>query len=174
MRNYNSLLGTDGIVGVKTGSTRPAGGNLVFAARTADRFGQRFVVGAVLGQRVGEAAPVGLAAALSSAHALVRAAAVTPRRMTVLPAGTLVGTLHRADGGESIPVTISRPVELVGWPGLTPSLQTRSQQPAGLPTAGSQVGTLVAALGNQQAQAPLVSAGSLAEPSWSSRVLRVR
>ena len=50
VHNYNTLLGQDGVVGLKTGSTSVAGGCLLFAART--RVGSRWVtiVGVVLGQ----------------------------------------------------------------------------------------------------------------------------
>jgi D-alanyl-D-alanine carboxypeptidase (penicillin-binding protein 5/6) len=46
VRNYNGLLGSDGVVGLKTGSTSAAGGCLVFVSRRGDRT----VYGAVLGQ----------------------------------------------------------------------------------------------------------------------------
>ena len=47
VRNYNTLLGQHGIIGLKTGSTSAAGGCLLFAARTP---GGVLVIGAVLGQ----------------------------------------------------------------------------------------------------------------------------
>ena len=37
VRNYNTLLGQDGVIGLKTGSTSAAGGCLLFAARDAQR-----------------------------------------------------------------------------------------------------------------------------------------
>ncbi|BEP12210.1 hypothetical protein acdb102_05210 [Acidothermaceae bacterium B102] len=47
VHNYNSLLGQDGVIGLKTGSTSAAGGCLLFAARTAQG---ELVIGAVFGQ----------------------------------------------------------------------------------------------------------------------------
>jgi D-alanyl-D-alanine carboxypeptidase (penicillin-binding protein 5/6) len=47
----NRLLGRHGFVGVKTGSTTPAGGCFVFAAQREVGGERRLVVGAVLGQR---------------------------------------------------------------------------------------------------------------------------
>lgn len=47
----DQLLGRDGFVGVKTGSTTPAGGCFVFAARRFVDGRSRLVIGAVLGQR---------------------------------------------------------------------------------------------------------------------------
>lgn len=69
VRNYNTLLGQDGIVGLKTGSTSAAGGCLVFVAHR----GGHTVYGAVLGQP-GKGRAM-LTAALAASHRLVVAAA---------------------------------------------------------------------------------------------------
>jgi serine-type D-Ala-D-Ala carboxypeptidase (penicillin-binding protein 5/6) len=50
VHNYNTLLGTDGIVGLKTGSTSAAGGCLLFAARVDVNGKERTIIGVVLGQ----------------------------------------------------------------------------------------------------------------------------
>jgi serine-type D-Ala-D-Ala carboxypeptidase (penicillin-binding protein 5/6) len=47
--NYDTMLGVDGIVGVKTGYTRTAGGTMVVAARTTSHGHDVLIVGAVLG-----------------------------------------------------------------------------------------------------------------------------
>jgi len=47
--NYDTMLGVDGIVGVKTGYTHAAGGTMVVAARTTVHGDQVLIVGAVLG-----------------------------------------------------------------------------------------------------------------------------
>ena len=51
--NYNRMLGVDGVVGLKTGSTDQAGGNLLFAAWVPVDGRDRLMVGAVFGQLVG-------------------------------------------------------------------------------------------------------------------------
>lgn len=66
----NRLLGHRGFVGVKTGSTTPAGGCYVFAAHREIGGRPRLVVGAVLGQRGAD--PLG--AAFSAAEQLVDSA----------------------------------------------------------------------------------------------------
>jgi serine-type D-Ala-D-Ala carboxypeptidase (penicillin-binding protein 5/6) len=68
VRNYNALLGQDGVIGLKTGSTSAAGGCLLFAARTPRGV---LVVGAVLGQPGKGRAMI--AAALAASHRLVQA-----------------------------------------------------------------------------------------------------
>jgi D-alanyl-D-alanine carboxypeptidase (penicillin-binding protein 5/6) len=103
--NYNSLLGSDGVIGIKTGSTRAAGGSLLFAART--RVGARpvTVVGAVLGQAVGIAPLSALQVALDGSRALVRAVtgSVWAQRGhgAGLPRGGRPGHVARLRGGRA-------------------------------------------------------------------------
>lgn len=69
--NSNPLLGSSGVVGIKTGSSTPAGGNLLWAAevRVGDR--ARLFLGAVLDQRANTTPDEGLQAALDSSRALI-------------------------------------------------------------------------------------------------------
>ena len=67
VRSTNRLLGHQGFVGLKTGSTTPAGGCVVFAAWREVDGRPRLVVGAVLGQR----GPVPLDGAFDAAQRLV-------------------------------------------------------------------------------------------------------
>lgn len=67
--NTNTLLGRDGVVGLKTGSTSAAGGALMWAARTR---GDRLIIGVVLYQKPGGSPTAGLDAALDASQKLVR------------------------------------------------------------------------------------------------------
>ncbi|MGX2997723.1 D-alanyl-D-alanine carboxypeptidase family protein [Streptomyces sp. JNUCC 64] len=71
--NTNKLLGRDGVIGVKTGSSTPAGGNLVWAVRREVAGTPRLVVGVVLGQRAGTDPVAGGAAAHEASRALITA-----------------------------------------------------------------------------------------------------
>jgi len=52
IKNTNQLLGTDGIIGIKTGTTSKAGSCLLFAAGYTARDGQkRTIVGVIMGDR---------------------------------------------------------------------------------------------------------------------------
>lgn len=53
-RNTNKLLGRDGVIGLKTGSSTPAGGNLVWATTQEVAGVSRLVLGVVLHQRAGD------------------------------------------------------------------------------------------------------------------------
>jgi D-alanyl-D-alanine carboxypeptidase (penicillin-binding protein 5/6) len=69
VRNYNTLLGQDGIVGLKTGSTQAAGGCLLIAAWSQAGGRKTLIVAATFGQP-GTAATI-LPNALQAGHSLV-------------------------------------------------------------------------------------------------------
>ncbi|GAA2324250.1 D-alanyl-D-alanine carboxypeptidase [Streptomyces kunmingensis] len=72
VRNTNTLLGREGVVGGKTGSSTPAGGNLMWAATAQDRTGHtRLILGVVLHQEAGTSSEQGLRAALTSSRELI-------------------------------------------------------------------------------------------------------
>jgi D-alanyl-D-alanine carboxypeptidase (penicillin-binding protein 5/6) len=66
--NTNTLLGHDGVVGLKTGSTSAAGGALMWAARSHSGV----IIGVVLYQQPGGSATAGLDAALNASRKLVQ------------------------------------------------------------------------------------------------------
>ncbi|MFD0638155.1 D-alanyl-D-alanine carboxypeptidase [Catenulispora yoronensis] len=71
--NTNSLLGMDGIVGGKTGSSTPAGGALMWAAQRNVGGQERLVLGVVLHQNAGTTPEQGLARALTVSQRLAGA-----------------------------------------------------------------------------------------------------
>ncbi|WP_261717305.1 serine hydrolase [Streptomyces sp. FZ201] len=72
--NTNALLDAPGVVGIKTGSSTPAGGALMWAVQVPDRTGrQHLAVGVVLHQRADTSPQEGLSAVFDSSRALVEA-----------------------------------------------------------------------------------------------------
>ncbi|MGW6413470.1 D-alanyl-D-alanine carboxypeptidase family protein [Streptomyces vinaceus] len=71
--NTNKLLGRPGVVGLKTGSTTPAGGNLMWAAEVKAGGKDRLVVGVTLAQRANTTPNEGLTAALERSGKLIEA-----------------------------------------------------------------------------------------------------
>ncbi|MCM2388830.1 D-alanyl-D-alanine carboxypeptidase family protein [Streptomyces albipurpureus] len=74
--NTNKLLGTEGIIGIKTGSSTPAGGALMWAAETGREAGSGLILGVVLHQRPNTTPAQGLQAAFDTTERL----AATARR----------------------------------------------------------------------------------------------
>ncbi|MEU8971507.1 serine hydrolase [Streptomyces monashensis] len=71
--NTNRLLGRPGVLGLKTGSSTPAGGALMWAAEAGTGARRHLVLGVVLGQRAGTTPTAGLEAALDRSGALIDA-----------------------------------------------------------------------------------------------------
>ncbi|MFE0100591.1 D-alanyl-D-alanine carboxypeptidase family protein [Streptomyces sp. NPDC059009] len=85
----NRLLGRHGVVGLKTGTTTPAGGNVLWAV-TVDVHGtQRLVLGAVLAQRAGRSPVRARAAVWAQTERMVKA---IRRAATELPVTEPPGT----------------------------------------------------------------------------------
>jgi D-alanyl-D-alanine carboxypeptidase len=130
----NTLLGSYGVIGGKTGFTSTAGGNYVFAART----GGRTLIGAVMGQLNTTSSAV----AVSAAQSLILAAESSLTRVTLAPRGAVVARVD--DGfGHRIPLAATVPVTATGWPGLTLRLSVRGKIPRHAP-AGRTVASVTA------------------------------
>ena len=129
LKNTNKLLGRPGVIGIKTGSTRAAGGCLLFAA-------ERTVSGrvyTVYGALLGAPGPKILTNALAASDALIVAARKTLHPATLIPAGRPIASLTGADG---YPVTLALASDLtvVGWAGLTYRLSLPAGRPGQAPT----------------------------------------
>jgi serine-type D-Ala-D-Ala carboxypeptidase (penicillin-binding protein 5/6) len=113
--NWNTLLGKNGVIGIKTGSTESAGGCLLFAALTTVDGHSETILGAVLG--VPGADSTILRNALVAADRLLVSAQHALTSATVLAPGIEVAALHSA-GQPDVPLTVTAPVTVIGWPGL--------------------------------------------------------
>ena len=133
--NYNTLVGEDGFTGIKTGSTEPAGGALLFSV-TRDVGGRPLSIdGVVLQQRSG---PL-VNAALDAAKALADSFYAHLASRTVLSAGTPVATITRA--GRHSTVSTTAPLQVLALPGTIVRLRVtvRAPQP-GTPDWHAEVG----------------------------------
>jgi serine-type D-Ala-D-Ala carboxypeptidase (penicillin-binding protein 5/6) len=162
--NYNGLVGTDGYVGVKTGSDRAAGGCLVFAKHVAIGGRRLTVLGVVLGQR--EGAPI--EAALTSAQRLGDSLATALRVETVLPAGTSVLSVSSVNGRRT---TVATTVALreVGWGGLALPVRVLVRPAVTRLRAGERMATVVVA-GASPAATVAAAGAPLAGPSLGWRL----
>jgi D-alanyl-D-alanine carboxypeptidase (penicillin-binding protein 5/6) len=181
VRNYNSMLGTDGVFGIKTGSTDQAGGNLVFAAHLSVGGQSLTVVGAVLGQP-GKETPEQLVAVSTATRQLLDAAQRLVRVYTLLPAGQF-GQV-RVPWGRSTPVRTAGALQVVGWPGLAFAVQVRTVPTGARVTAGERVASMTVHVKDDPADAgaateasavtvDLRTAGGLPGPSPWWRLTRV-
>ena len=168
-RNRNVLLGKDGIVGIKTGTTMAAGGCLVFAARAPVGGRSVTVVGAVLHQLGNGTQPGMLAAASGATTALLDSTRRVLVRRVVIRRGMTLGSIS-APWADPVPVQAARSTQLIGWPGLPIHSTISSARVPGPISAGANVGTVVVEAGRQSETVQLVASQALAGPSPAWRL----
>ena len=168
--NLDGLLGRDGIVGIKTGSTSRAGGCFVFAAH--EQLGGRpvTVVGAVLHQLPRGGQPSIIAAAFSASTTLL--ASVPPILATheVLRRHETVAWMDTPWSARDA-VVATHAARLIGWPGLRihETFVTASDLAAPV-SAGETVGTVILVAGEERERVRLVATRPLPQASLGWRL----
>ncbi|MGB9996764.1 D-alanyl-D-alanine carboxypeptidase [Streptomyces pseudogriseolus] len=168
--NYNELPYTMGAIGIKTGSTTKAGGNLLFAARKEVGGQEVTVVGAILGQHKG---PSILDTVNEVSKPALRAAQDALTSATILKKGTVVGYADDGLGGRT-PVAVTEDVKAVGWAGLEVKLTFAGTELPHTAKAGTKVGTLTVGDGeNGAVKVPVALKADLVEPGFTDKLTRV-
>ncbi|WP_369178724.1 D-alanyl-D-alanine carboxypeptidase [Streptomyces mutabilis] len=171
--NWNQLVGHNGVVGIKTGTTTSALGNLVFAAKKEVGGETRTIVGAVVRQPATAEKGI-LAAALDSSDQLIRAAQDILESATILKKGDVVGYVDDGLGGRT-PVVATKDVKAVGWPGLTVKLTFDADEVPHTAAAGTKVGTLTVGDGGTAGavKVPVALQKDLVEPAFTDKLTRL-
>ncbi|MEU6811817.1 D-alanyl-D-alanine carboxypeptidase [Streptomyces sp. NPDC046831] len=172
--NWNRLVGSNGVIGIKTGTTTAAGGNLVFAATKKVGDDTKTIVGAVLSQGPGGEDNTILSGALDAADQLIRAAQDALKPATILKKGDVVGYVDDGLGGRT-PVAVTEDVTAVGWAGLEVKLSFASDEVPHVAKAGTRVATLTVGDGGTSGavQVPVALTKDLVEPAWTDKLTRV-
>ncbi|KUM72531.1 D-alanyl-D-alanine carboxypeptidase [Streptomyces curacoi] len=171
--NWNQLVGKNNVVGIKTGTTTSALGNLVFAAKKEVGGETRTIVGAVVRQPAGGPENTILSAALHGGDQLIRAAQDALESATILKKGDVVGYVDDGLGGRT-PVVATKDVTAVGWSGLKVELTFASDDVPHTAKAGTKVGTLTVGDGTSGAvKIPVALQSDLAEPGFTDKLTRL-
>ena len=166
--NYDFLVGHDGVIGIKTGSTAQAGGCFVFAAVRSAGGVPVVIIGAVIGQR----GPSILQAALNASLALINAAGAAVHPVTVsVPDGGVVGRLE-APWAPADPIVAPGSWSTLGWGGMTVQVKAHIAPAPGHVAAGARLGTVTLSLVNQTHSLAAVAGGALSGPSLRWRLER--
>jgi len=169
VKNYNSLVGRDGVVGIKTGSTDEAGGCLVFAAVVTVGGRKVTVMGAVLGQP-GADTPVQLDRVFRATRPLVRTAAAAMTAHPVVRAGDQVATVE-GPLGTGTTIHAREDVTVVGWPGLEVTLDVEIPAVPERLAAQTEHGRLRATAGDGAPVATVLHTGAdLVPPTTWDRI----
>ncbi|MEW2255771.1 D-alanyl-D-alanine carboxypeptidase [Streptomyces sp. NPDC047869] len=171
--NWNHLVGHNNVVGIKTGTTTSALGNLVFAAKQEVGGETRTVVGAVVRQPAGGSDNTILSGALDAADKLIRSAQGALKSATVLKKGDVVGYVDDGLGGRT-PVVATKDVAAAGWSGLKVKLSFASDVVPHTAKAGTKVGSLTVGDGGAGAvKVPVALQKDLAEPGLTDKLTRL-
>ncbi|MGC1909842.1 MAG: D-alanyl-D-alanine carboxypeptidase [Candidatus Dormiibacterota bacterium] len=170
VRNFNPILGQDGVIGIKTGWTEGALGCLVFAAKQSIGGHQVQLIGAVLGQPGG---PVSGLAAAGREASLLLTASEAELHQTTLPGGaSLVG---RVTSKWAVPVAarVTNSVSLTGVAGARVHLDLQWHLLRAPLWRGERVGSLtVTTPGGYRFQEAVVMTRRVAAPDWWWRLTR--
>ncbi|MGF1432325.1 D-alanyl-D-alanine carboxypeptidase family protein, partial [Kitasatospora sp. LaBMicrA B282] len=172
--NTNYLLGKNGVIGTKTGSSTPAGSCLMWAA-TKDVGGtQQMLLGVTLGQPpLPNVANGLLLGAQPVSQKIITAGQGAITGQTLVKQGEQVGYVDDGLGGR-IPVVATKDVTVPGFTGISTTLKL-TPVPGGLghsAPAGTVVATLTAGDGPGQVQVPVAMGRELAPPSIDARLIR--
>ncbi|MEV6678535.1 hypothetical protein AB0N09_16995 [Streptomyces erythrochromogenes] len=169
-RNWNGLTGPSGALGIKTGTTTKAGGNLLFAAQKKIGNTNQLIVGAVLGQHK----PSIIDTVLAASKQLMTATQKALDGATVVKKGDVVGYVDDGLGGRT-PVVATADVQAIGWASLTVNVKL-ADGGGGMPqtaTAGTEVGMLTVGEGASQVKVPVALKSDLASPGIGSKLTRI-
>ncbi|MFJ2899578.1 D-alanyl-D-alanine carboxypeptidase [Streptomyces sp. NPDC087218] len=169
-RNYNTLVPYNGALGIKTGSTSKAGGNLLFAAHKMVGDTDQLIVGAVLGQHQ----PPIIDTVNAVSKEVMTATQDLLENAKVVKKGDVVGTVSDGMGG-SVPVVATKDVSAVGWAGLTVRIELTDdgKKIPHAAAAGTHVGTLTVGEGRSQVKVAVALQDDLVEPSFGAKLTRI-
>ncbi|MFD5200867.1 serine hydrolase [Streptomyces sp. NPDC058375] len=173
--NNNNLLLQPGVSGIKTGSSTPAGGNLLWSANTKVDGKMLWIYGAVMGQQAGTGRVYdSLELSLQNSLKLIKDAQEAATSATVVKKGDVVGYVDNGFGGQT-PVVATKNLKAVGWSGLEVELKV-TDNGKGIDhaaKAGSEVGMVTVGTGTGKVTAPVVLQGDLTEPAFGDKLTRI-
>ncbi|MFD9539838.1 D-alanyl-D-alanine carboxypeptidase [Streptomyces sp. NPDC060022] len=172
--NNNNILLEPGVSGIKTGSSTPAGGNLVWTADTVIDGKSRRIIGAVMGADADGTLDAKLQRAIQSSLGLIRAAQKGVDSATVVKKGQVVGYVDNGLGGRT-PVVSTKDLKAVGWGGLQVELELGDggETLRHAAKAGTVVGEVTVGTGPGKVSAPVALQSEMTEPAFGDRLTRI-
>ncbi|MFE6504384.1 D-alanyl-D-alanine carboxypeptidase family protein [Kitasatospora sp. NPDC057738] len=172
--NTNNLINPKtGVIGVKTGSSTPAGGCLMWAAYKEIGGVQRLILGVTLGQQATSPNPGDgiLPTVLKVSGKQIQAAQNGVTGQVVVKKGDVVGSVEDGLGGK-VAVVATKDLVVAGFPGISGTVTLDTSKIDHRGTAGMEVGVLRVGAGDGKAEVPVALQSDLNPPSIQSRLLR--
>ncbi|MGW7103771.1 D-alanyl-D-alanine carboxypeptidase family protein [Streptomyces sp. NPDC054883] len=178
--NNNTLLSVDGlsVSGIKTGSSTPAGGTLVWAAYKSVGDETPLILGTLMDQHADGPDHNGensLKLVLANSEKIIESVRQALDSAPVVRKGQTVGHVDDGLGGRT-PLVATKDLNVIGVPGQQLQLVLRPGV-SGTPhaaKAGTEVGVLTVGTGEGAKHVPVALGTQLAEPSFTTRVTRLR
>jgi len=162
VQNTNWLLGTDGIIGIKTGNTDQAGGCFLFAAKHSVGGQSLTIFGAVLNTP-------DLVSAVTSAHTLANASIAGFKVITTIQAGQKVAFYKTKWSAGTYAIAQTSSSALI-WQNQSVSFKANLKSLKSMATAHTTVGSITVKIGGKSSSVPVVSESSIAGPSIKWRL----
>ncbi|WP_326698098.1 D-alanyl-D-alanine carboxypeptidase [Streptomyces sp. NBC_01754] len=172
--NNNDILLEPGVNGIKTGSSTPAGGNLLWTASTVVDGKNRRIIGVVMGADMDGRLYDKLQRALQNSLKLIKTAQQGVDSATVVKKGQVVGHVDNGFGAR-VPVVATKNLKAVGWGGLEVDLTLTDggRTPAHKAAAGTVVGEVSVGTGTGKVSAPVALQSEMTEPTFGDKLTRV-
>ncbi|WP_395361107.1 serine hydrolase [Streptomyces sp. YH02] len=174
IENNNNILLKPGVSGIKTGSSTPAGGNLLWSANTIVDGQNRRILGIVMGAKDAEQLGQKLQLAIDNSYKLIQQAQKDVTSAAVVRKGQVLGYVDDGLGGHT-PVVATKELKAIGWPGLQVKLALTDGGKA-VPHAGKAgdiVGQVSIGTGAGKVSSPVALKTDLAEPGFDKKLTRV-
>lgn len=163
--NVNAAVGQNGIIGVKTGSSGPAGACFVFAATVSADNQPARIFGAIMGLPT-------LDDAFTTARNLIGVIGPALHVRSVLSTLQVVAD-YQAPWGDKATVFGEQDLNWVVYDGMTLHLRTNLRQIQAPLPSGSNVGTLTVQVGEHVTQLPMHTTEPIFEPDLFWRITRL-
>ncbi|MGW0032946.1 serine hydrolase [Streptomyces sp. NPDC003314] len=174
IENNNNILLKPGVGGIKTGSSTPAGGNLLWSANTIVDGQNRRILGIVMGAKNAQYLGDKLQLSIDYSYELIKRAQKDVTSAAVVRKGQVLGYVDDGLGGKT-PVVATKELKAVGWPGLKVELDLtdggRAVPHSG--KAGDVVGQVSIGTGAGRVSSPVALQADLVEPGFDKKLTRV-
>ncbi|WP_331254487.1 D-alanyl-D-alanine carboxypeptidase family protein [Streptomyces halstedii] len=172
--NNNDILLEPGVNGIKTGSSTPAGGNLLWTASTVVDGKTQRIIGVVMGADMEGRLYDKLQRAVQNSLKLIQAAQKGVDSATVVKKGQVVGYVDNGFGAHT-PVVATKNLKAVGWSGLEVDLKLTDggKTPGHQAEAGTVVGEVTIGTGTGKVSAPVALQSAMTEPSFGDKLTRI-
>ncbi|RSS61723.1 D-alanyl-D-alanine carboxypeptidase family protein, partial [Streptomyces sp. WAC06614] len=168
--NWNRLVPYNDSLGIKTGTTTKAGGNLLWAAQKKIGNTNQLIVGATLAQHK----PSIIDTVIAASKQLMISSQKALTGEVVVKKGDVVGYVDDGVGGKT-PVVATGDVQAIGWPSLTVAVKLGdggNKIPESA-KAGTEIGMLTVGEGASQVKVPVALQRDLVAPGIGSKLTRV-